>query len=434
MVKPALGKGMKDLLAKNFGMAEEESAEDRETALEELKINIQRFQAQGYDVEPLKELNETDASRIMKGIEHYRDNVKKLNSALTILRSLEGYGYSFEVEEITKDIKDPSKAEKVLRRVEELKERALSEHNVKISKKETPRIKLSDSLKNQSERLKGSEHREGEEPEGGMDIDQNALDDMLSSLDDLSDAFHIPPGTEVDPELVDKISTWEREGLFVDNLKTLLEEDPDAVAKEVEEFERDLGDLLVQKDRFKSMDMTLFEEEARELIIKFQYPNMASEIRNDLDAIEKRIKASAAEEEAEPAPEPEPEPVQEVPEPEAAPGPEPEPEPVSEPQPEPEPEIEPEPESDTAPEAEPGSEPEPETEVPEEEHPAPTGPKSSAEGKYPGVSADDLMERAKEAYRNGNFDESMEIFNRIIEVDPDNSKAKFMLRRLSGRK
>ena len=50
MAKPALGKGMKDLLGKKIGIARMGPSKDKDSVKEELKINIERYQAQGFDV------------------------------------------------------------------------------------------------------------------------------------------------------------------------------------------------------------------------------------------------------------------------------------------------------------------------------------------------------------------------------------------------
>ena len=109
MGKPALGKGMQDLLNKNVGMVKREGPkDDKNGSLEQLKLNISRYQAQGYDVSLLNKLEGKGPREIIKGIEDFRDAVKQLSGAQTTIRSLEGYGYTKEIEKINSMIKDPS--------------------------------------------------------------------------------------------------------------------------------------------------------------------------------------------------------------------------------------------------------------------------------------------------------------------------------------
>jgi len=49
------------------------------------------------------------------------------------------------------------------------------------------------------------------------------------------------------------------------------------------------------------------------------------------------------------------------------------------------------------------------------------------------MDLDQLMEMAKDAYRNGDLERSLEYFQEILNRDPENSKARFMLRRLSSK-
>ena len=132
MAKLALGKGMKDLLPKKSGGGMVQKLQKKETDLEalkdELKVNMDRFHAQGYNVGPLRELFDKNAKEIREGIENYVTNVKTLNIAHTHLKSIEGFGYRNEIDTIMESIKDPEKADEVLRESENLKNRALTEH------------------------------------------------------------------------------------------------------------------------------------------------------------------------------------------------------------------------------------------------------------------------------------------------------------------
>ncbi|MGA1792556.1 MAG: hypothetical protein ACMUHM_01260 [Thermoplasmatota archaeon] len=468
MVKPALGKGMKDLLAKNIVLGEQEAPVDKKTAKAELKTNIERFKAQEFDVTSLEELWSSKPEEIVQGIEKYRDAVKKLISAQTVIRSLEGYGYNEEIDTLMEDIKNPSKADKVLEQVEDLKERAMTEHNMKVEKKDAPKVKLSEALKAQSEKL----NNQVEEDQTGEEITLDSLDGMLAELNEIGDAFSFGEA-ESDP-ITDEIKAWEAEGYFVDRLLTLLEEDRDAAIEEMKNFEQGILEMRILKERFRKMDLSAFPKEEESIKLKFQYPHMASEIRNELDSIDKRIDDSLREalprskEEEPPAEEPEtpaeepaeepetpaeevpapeeapveeppaeePEaPTEEVPAPEEAPPEEPpaeEPEAPVEEMPEPTPEEVPAPEEAPA-EEPPAEEPEPPAEeVPAPEE-APAGEAPADVSISPDIDLDQLMEMAKAAYREGDLDRSLEFFQEIIRRDPDNSKARFMIRRLSAK-
>ena len=106
--------------------------EDDESLHEELEITIERYRAQGFDVAPLKDLADEPIDKIRKGIDDYRNALKKLNSAMTVLKSLEGYGYTKEIEAIIENIKNPNMADKVFQDAEALKERAFAEHNIQV--------------------------------------------------------------------------------------------------------------------------------------------------------------------------------------------------------------------------------------------------------------------------------------------------------------
>jgi hypothetical protein len=49
------------------------------------------------------------------------------------------------------------------------------------------------------------------------------------------------------------------------------------------------------------------------------------------------------------------------------------------------------------------------------------------------LSPDELMERAKDAYSRDLFDEAHSLFKMVLEKDPENSKAKFMIKRLGSK-
>ncbi|MEA3558839.1 MAG: hypothetical protein U9R75_06245 [Candidatus Thermoplasmatota archaeon] len=411
MVKAALGKGMKDLISKNFGIAEEEPSRDDGKIADELKVNINRYHTQGYNVVPLKELKGKDAREIMAGIEKYRNSLKKLTVANTIIRSLEPYGYNIEIEEINRDIVDPTKADMVLSKVEKLKERALSEHNVKKTRKETPKVKLPQELGEKAERILGEGNRSKVE-EDDLELDPGALDGMLNDLEDIGDVFDIRSEDLVeDQELLEKIKTWSDQGLFVDKLKTLLTEDIDLARSEADVFEEELKDLEEQKKRFEEMDLSNFKKQAEELKIKFQYPNMVNEIKNELDMMDKYLREFEKETlEREEAPMETPQPALEE-------------------APEEKPEIQETPPEEEVPVPEPSEAP---PEAPEEE-PEPMDATPIEEDRFSDLSLDQLMDMAKETYRNGDNEGSLEYFHEILRRDPDNSKARFMTRRLSNK-
>jgi hypothetical protein len=417
MGKPALGKGMKDLLGKNIGISKKEPPKDKDNVKKELKTNIDRYQAQEFDVTLLRDLKGKDPEIIQKGIESYRDAIKKLNSAQTVVRSLEGYGYKDELELIKKKLKDPTKADSLMVQVEELRERALTEHNVKVDRKEAPRVKLPENLKAQSEKISQMENDIDEE------IDLDSLDGMLSDLNDIGDAFDLEIEKEADP-MLEKIEAYESEGYFVDRLKALINEDKGKVAEQMVVFEDGIKEMRELKDRLRKMDLSEeFAQQAEEMKIKFQYPHMASEIKNELDAIDKKI------EDALKAAMPPEEPPEEAHEPEPVAEPEAPEEPVAEDPPE---ETIPQPEA--APEEEPAPEPVPE-EPPQEEAPqeAPEQDETPGEEIFPDLSLDDLLDKAKEVYRDGDLELSLRCFQEILRRDPDNSKARFMIRRLTAK-
>jgi hypothetical protein len=429
MGKPALGKGMKDLIAKNFGVAEQDPSIGEKKAKEELKVNIDRYHAQGYDTTLLKDLKGKSIKEMQKGIESFRIAVKKLNSAKTILRSLEGFGYTKEIETLEERLTDPSKADKVLIEVERLRDRAMTEHNIPLEKKETPRVKLPKSLKEQSEKLSKQEIGAPEAAEEDMDIDEIALDDMLSKLEGLSGTLSMEALEQEDDELLIKIKSWETEGFFVDRLVTLLSEDRPQAEVEIEAFEQGINEIRALRKRMEKMDLSGFEKQAEEIRVKFQYPHMSSEIKNELDeidrSVEEALKASMPPEETsgepEAAPEVKEEPVPQAPEESAIPE-----EDVKEEAPE-------------TPEKEASSKdeevPSPVEDMTETSEEAPERiPDAETVSEFEGASLEEMMDKAKDAYRDGDFERSLQIFEEILNQDPDNSKARFMIRRLSQKK
>ncbi len=460
MGKAALGKGMKDLLAKNLEVGSKKAPKDEKMgAKEELDVNIGRYQAQGYDVAMLKSLRKKEAPAILKGIEDFRDKVKILNSIQTVIRSLEGYGYSKEIESITERLKDPSRARELVQEVEDLKYRAKTEHAIDEEKRSAPRKKLSKSLKEKAKMLKEEDQEEGSAPQEMEGIDDGLLDGMLDDLTDIEDAFSLEMK---DDPFLKKISKWEEMGYFVDGLKTTLTESGERAEEEAVQFEKDVRKMEKIKERFKEMDLTGFKTESQEIQLKFQYPHLSGDVENQLDEID-RIKREAEKElggtaeETTPPEEPEEEipeePGEETPEPapeqeEETPAPEPETE-VKEEVPEEEVEedippppqdptidvqeapIEPvedtptEPEPEPAPEhpPEPTPEPQPEEEVPPQ----------AQDDIYSGKSADELMEMAKDSYKDGSMEESLLLFKEVLKKDPESSKARFMIRRISSK-
>jgi len=449
MGKAALGKGMKDLLAKNLEVGSKKAPKDEKIgAKEELDVNIGRYQAQGYDVAMLKSLRKKEAPAILKGIEDFRDKVKILNSIQTVIRSLEGYGYSKEIESITERLKDPSSARELVQEVEDLKYRAKTEHAIDEEKRSAPRKKLSKSLKEKAKMLKEEDQGEGSDPQEMEGIDDGRLDGMLDDLTDIEDAFSLDMK---DDPFLNKISQWEEMGYFVDGLKTTLTDSKERAEEEAVQFEKDITKMEKIKERFKGMDLTGFKTESQEIQLKFQYPHLSGDVENQLDEID-RIKREAEKEiggtaeEATPPGEPEEEtpeePVEEKPDPEPTPESEPVPEQQEEtPTPESEVKVEvpeekveeetpPPPQDHTmdvqeAPEQppEPALEPQPEEEV----------PPLAQDDTYSDKSADDLMEMAKNSYKDGNMEESLLLFKEVLKKDPESSKARFMIRRISSK-
>ncbi len=464
MGKAALGKGMKDLIAKNFGLEKKEGPEDNENKAEaELLVNIERYQAQGLNVEPLKKLKGMKPDKIMKGISDYRSSVKDLNSAQTVLRTLEGYGYTNEIETINENIKDPSKADQVTKWVEELRDRAHTEHDVGHGKRGEPGRKLSKSLKEKSKKLK----KNGGKESGPITVDENALDDLLDDLNEIGDAFSLE--IEEDP-LLSRISNWEEMGYFVDKLKNSIAEDRDVAQREVDQFEVDIKRMEKVKELFKEMDLTGFQQEAQEMIVKFQYPHLSQDVENQLlrirdiqkkaDTLMEEVSEKTPEEippqdeeippdnedqeetdlpldttstderseeetseeipqEQEDIPEAEEVPLQQEDIPEAEEVPSQQEEiPVAEEEPQLQEEI---------PEAEEVQEPEVEEKL--EEAPIADEEPSNLSGHSP----DELMEMAKDAYKEGRMEEALTLFKELLKLDPNSSKAIFMIRRITSK-
>ncbi len=482
MGKAALGKGMKDLIAKNFGLEKKEGPEDNETEAEaELLVNIERYQAQGLNVEPLKKFKGKKPDKIMKGISDYRSSVKDLNSAQTVLRTLEGYGYTKEIETINENIKDPSKAEQVSKWVEELRDRVHTEHNVGHDKRGEPGRKLSRSLKEKSKKLKKNVVKES----GPITVDENALDDLLDDLIEIGDAYSLE--IEEDP-LLSRISNWEEMGYFVDKLKNSIAEDRDGAQREVDQFEVDIKRMEKVKELFKDMDLTGFQQEAREMTVKFQYPHLAQDVENQLlrirdiqkkaDTLMEEVSEKTPEEippqdeEIPPADEDQDEtelpldtkpadeiseeetsgeiPEEEVPQeqediPEAEEVPlQQEDIPIAEEAPQQQEDI---PEAEEVPlqqEDIPIAEEAPQVkeEIPEaeelKEHEAEEkleeAPIADEEpSNLSGHSPDELMELAKDAYKEGRMEEALTLFKELLILDPNSSKAIFMIRRITSK-
>jgi len=407
MGKPALGKGMRDLIAKNFGVETRDVATpDRQKALEELELLISRYRAQGYDVSYLESLRDVNISEISSGLDAFRMAVKVLAGAQTQLRSLEGYGYTKEIEAITADIRDPLKAEEVLQRVEELKERALTEHNIKIEKKETAKVKLPRSLMMASMKLKTDKACS---PDDDEVLDTKCLDDLLDNLDSLSNVFSVQD--EVDPLML-KIADWEAKGYFVDRLKTAYSEGREVAEVEIARFEEDLKELELQKERYRSMDLRMFNKERSELEIRFQYPHLWFEIKSELDRLSSILDHDVEKEEEAVAVPPAVEtsaPVQEKVEPTTQPLP-----------------SVPSPPKETVAEEAPNVPEPPPAPPPEVKSP----PAPALDDK---ATPDELLERAKDAYSQDRLDEAFSLFNQVLAKDPENSKAKFMIKRLSSK-
>ena len=376
---------MKDLLPKTLEIGEEKE-EDEKSLREELKVTIERYRAQGFDVSALNELEGKPIPHIRSGIDQYRGALKHLKSAMTVLRSLEGYGYTKEIKAIIENIKNPDMAEQVFQEAEKLKERAFSEHNIKHERRsDTPGSRVMKSLQARSRIINGVVGKEDEpleeetvpqeEEEESQDGVNNAdLDALLNSMDGLGD-----------------------------------------------DLDLNFDDLLVDGGEDESVPESPQEE------LPVEEEPQAVEPVPEPEPVEPPVEEPA------PEPEPVPEPVEEpiTPPEEEVPSPEPEETPMEEsiPAEEPVPEPIPEPEAppmeeevpDEEPIPEPVAEPEPEPEQPPEEEETPTGEP---------VNLELLMEKAKDAYRTGDMVDSLSIFEQVLQNDPDNSKARFMIRRI----
>lgn len=186
---------MKDLLPKTLKIGREKK-EDENSLREELKVTIERYRAQDFDVTPLKDLEDKSIRKIRNGIDKYLNALKKLNSALTVLKSLEGYGYTKEIEAIIENIKNPDMADKVFQDAEDLKERAFAEHNIKHERVEdTPGARVMKSLQARSKVINGVVGKEDEPLDPGMieeggsteEINTEDFDALLNSMDGLGD-------------------------------------------------------------------------------------------------------------------------------------------------------------------------------------------------------------------------------------------------------
>ncbi len=349
---------MRDLLPKNMVSSVTAKEEDASKAKEELKVSRQRFSAQGYDVSLLEDLKDRSDDEIVQGIETFRDAIKQLTSAQTVIMSLEGYGYTDEIAAIKERIRDPLQADEVMKEAEELKERAFSEHNLKnVKKEQKPNEEVAPPLEqpSTSEEPAGPE----EEAEPSLDnVDFNA-DELDGLLDDLDGAFgEGPPGEDapkeptpsteegtVDTTILEKITGWADEGYSVEHLMAVVQEDPEKAAQDMATFEMGLTMLPELRERFDKVDRSGKEERARDIEEMLSSPHRFEEISAALDEM----------------------------------GP------------------------STG-----------EVEASKEEEDAP-----------------DLLEGAKEAYRQADLETALARFQEVLENDPSNAKAKFMIRRIS---
>jgi tetratricopeptide (TPR) repeat protein len=405
MGKPALGKGMKDLLPKNAAPPEGMVGTDSDRAAKELETNIERYMAQGFDIEPLRHLVASDKDRILSGIESFRDNVRKLTSAQTIIRSLEGYGFTTEIESILLDIKNTQKADEVLRRVNRLKERTPYEPASDKRSKDTPRTRVLKELKMASENfIKPSEATS--EPD--LNFQTTDVDSLMDDLADLGTAFNSETAPE--DEFTKMLMDWEKEGIFIDRIREILSDGNRDPQTELKRFEEEIVRMRALKARLDAIDPTGIEESIQMVRIKLPYTYMATDVEHDiaeLEALRKPSEPAAPSKEERPSKGPvEPEP--------SAPEPEPTPEPPSSP-----------PEERAVPEPV------------KEERPAPTkveAPRAAVARLHPDLSIEQLLEKAKGAYGDGNLDEALALFEEALQVDPENSKSRFMIRRIGQKK
>jgi TolA-binding protein len=314
--------------------------------------------------------------------------------------------------------------------VEELKDRAHSEHEIGSAPKDSPGRKLSESLKEKSQLLKSN----GEK--GAINIDESSLDDMLDDLDEIGEAFSAD--MEDDP-LLSRISRWEEMGYFVDKIKNSIAEDRDRAEMEADQFENDVTRMEKVKAIFNKMDLTGFQQEAQELMLKFQYPHLAQDVENELKRIEE-MRKNADRLLEEPGNEIEEAPVEEVIE--RAPGEDvsPSDEVPSEVQSTEEKQV------DISPNAESEDE-ETREEIPsgnenQEEEGKSSGEMDSEEevsgedgvsSEYSNHSPEEIMEMAKDSYKEGKMEEALTLFKELLKRDPNSSKARFMIRRISSK-
>ncbi|MCK5772301.1 MAG: hypothetical protein KAH57_00795 [Thermoplasmata archaeon] len=346
MSKPALGKGIRDLLPKKMVSSVNTEKEDVTKASEELKVSRERFSAQGYDVSILDDLKGQGDDQILKGMEAYRDAIKQLTSAQTVIRSIEGYGYVDEIAALMGRIRDPSQANEVVKEVEELKERAFSEHNLKNVKKE-PRIEVpEDDTTIPPEVPVEPQEEEGALPDT-LDFNADELDGLLDDLDgafpgDLSadEPVEEPAAREgeaVGSAMIEKITKWSEEGYSVDHLMAAAQGDQEKASADVAIFEKGLSALSGLRERFDKLDRARNEEQARQIEGMFLSPHRFEEISRGIDELES----------------------------------------------------------------------------------------AGGEGDL------NLLDLAKEAYRKGDLEIALERFHEVLEQDPSNAKAKFMIRRIS---
>jgi len=245
-------------------------------------------------------------------------------------------------------------------------------------------------------------------------MELNDLDGLMNDLNELGEVFSEPQAPLNDP-MMTRIEAWEAEGYFVDRLKNILVEDRDLGATEVDRFEAEIKEIEALKKRFSEMDLSAFATESERIRIKFKYPHLWKEIENELDRIE-AIQKQLQVEERQTLPEsPVPEPV--APAPEAV---ETLSAPIGEVVPEKAPPVEAE-----------GIAPAPPDGTVAAQEVVKEAPKIPSMTE--GLTNEELMEKAKEAYTNGRMEESLILFKEILERDPENSKARFMLRRISSK-
>jgi DNA-binding transcriptional MerR regulator len=414
MGKPALGKGMKDLLPKSVSITEERSDPDKVLAAKELDTNIERYLAQGFDVSPLRDLYNSDDGTILRGIEVFRDNVKKLTSATTILRSLEGYGYTSEIESIMQDIKNTQKADEVLRKVYRLKERTPAEPVPDRKGKETPRARVLRGLKVASETMT----RPAQEP--GLGFETTDVDSLMDDLADLGSAF--TPEAQPEDEITRMLESWEKEGFFLDRIREILSESDRDPKAELARFSEEVERMRALRDRLDALDPTGIEDSIQKVRIKIPYTYMATDVEHDIADLETMNRPKMHEAPSHLGTENVPGPKTDTPPAvETSPSATME---ASEAPPKPAPA-----EEEPAPEVPPPSEPSPEP-IPKKME----APDSPITAPVDAIPVDGLLQRAKDAYGNGDLDGAVRLFTEVLRLDPENSKARFMIRRIGQKK